>query len=93
MEEAMSDTLRQFQIDNLHNASPEGDSRGLTGSTENQRTSTDLNSQHGLVRISDSDYDQIASNQPRAMLMYVDDEEDKEVITVSQSATGIFVLS
>jgi hypothetical protein len=42
----------------------------------------------GIVRISTTDYDEIASNYPRARLTYLDEDEDedgKETITVSLS--------
>lgn len=38
----------------------------------------------GIVRISTTDYDEIALNHPRARLTYVDEDEDgDETITVS----------
>ena len=38
----------------------------------------------GIVRISSADYDDIASNHPRARLTYVDEDDDgDETITVS----------
>jgi hypothetical protein len=38
----------------------------------------------GVVQISFNDYDEIASNHPRARLTYVDEDEDgDETITVS----------
>lgn len=48
-----------------------------------QPTANELpQARHGIVQLSTTDYDDIASNHPRARLTYIDDD-DGELITVS----------
>lgn len=89
-----SNSLKTFRIRDLHDgSSPQGNRRGLLASTESQGYGaihdaghhhiSDRSSRHGVVQLSASEYDEIALNHPRAMLTYVDEEDDGEVITVS----------
>lgn len=46
---------------------------------------------HGIVRLTGSQYDDIASNHPRARLTYIDDD-DGELITVSLLAQVVYMF-
>lgn len=70
--------LKPFQIRDLHESSRNVD--------DGSRRSSNL---HGLVQISAADYDDIASNHPRARLTYLDDDDgDGDQITVSPTHEG-----
>ena len=58
--------------------------RNLRVSTQNQPEQlADSRTPTGVVQISATDYDDLASNHPRARLTYMDDDDDDETITVS----------
>lgn len=58
--------------------------RNLRVSTQNQPEQlADSRTPAGVVQISATDYDDLASNHPRARLTYMDDDDDDETITVS----------
>lgn len=63
--------LKPFQIRNLRVSQP--------GQSADSRTPA------GVVQISATDYDDLASNHPRARLTYMDDDDDDETITVSSA--------
>lgn len=65
--------LKPFQIRQLR-ASSQAQSKELPGS---------VSTPSGVVQISTSDYDDLASNHPRARLTYADEDDDDETITVS----------
>lgn len=58
--------------------------RNLRVSTQSQPEQlADSRAPAGVVQISATDYDDLASNHPRARLTYMDDDDDDEIITVS----------
>ena len=58
--------------------------RNLRVSTQHQPEQlADSRPSAGVVQISATDYDDLASNHPRARLTYMDDDDDDETITVS----------
>jgi hypothetical protein len=58
--------------------------RNLRVSTQHQPEQlADSRHSAGVVQISATDYDDLASNHPRARLTYMDDDDDDETITVS----------
>ncbi|KAJ5795677.1 uncharacterized protein N7518_004217 [Penicillium psychrosexuale] len=63
--------LKPFQIRNLRVSQP--------GQSADSRTPA------GVVQISATDYDDLASNHPRARLTYMDDDDDDETITVGSA--------
>lgn len=89
--------FKPFQIRDLHVPQRQENSTGSTLSADNLRQAATIDhdienksrvqskrSEHspGTVKLSSSEYDEIASTHPRARLTYVDDD-DGEVITVS----------
>ncbi|KAL5359801.1 hypothetical protein BJX96DRAFT_62337 [Aspergillus floccosus] len=76
--------LELFQIRDLHGSL----SQTTTGDTDPSiplpNTASDPQNRRGIIQISSSDYDQIATTHPRARLTYVDDD-DGETITVGSS--------
>lgn len=63
--------LKPFQIRDLHEAPSQSQGGASTSSA-------------GTVQISSTDYDDIATNHPRARLTYLDDDdEDGDKITVT----------
>ncbi len=68
--------LKPFQIRDLH-----GSSRNVDDGSRRS-----LNPR-GVVQVSAADYDDIASNHPRARLTYLDDD-DGDQITVSPTQEG-----
>lgn len=85
-----SSSLKQFRIRDLHDGSSQqqqssrgGDQAQDIVDTAERHDISDLSSRHAVVQVSESDYDDIASNHPRALLTYIDEEDDGEVITVS----------
>lgn len=52
----------------------------------------DSGSTPGVVQISAADYDDLASNHPRARLTYVDEDDDDETITVSLHLMDLSVI-
>lgn len=89
--------FKPFQIRGLHVPQGQENSTGLTLSADSlpQTATVDHDAgnkfrvqskqsehSHGTVKLSSSEYDEIASTHPRARLTYVDDD-DGEVITVS----------
>ena len=89
-----SDLLKKFRIRDLHDGSSQKPSDhgadASTGSplvqdtadaTERHRDS-ESSSRHATIQVSTSDYDEISTNHPRALLTYLDDDDDGEVITV-----------
>lgn len=79
--------LSPFQIRDLHRSQAEANSNGSTilagdGLAPSTYHDDENQTSHRTVRISSSDYDEIANTHPRARLTYVDDD-DGEVITVS----------
>lgn len=89
--------LKPFQVKDLHRSELQQNSAEPTASLKrpsiddgSDEYQTNIQSQpshsrcrNGTVQLSSSDYDEIATTHPRARLTYVDDE-DGEVITVSQ---------
>ncbi|KAJ5616315.1 hypothetical protein N7537_001429 [Penicillium hordei] len=60
--------------------------RNLRVSTQNQpQQLADSCTLAGVVQISATDYDDLASNHPRARLTYMDDDDDDETITVGSA--------
>ncbi|KAJ5507874.1 hypothetical protein N7527_010017 [Penicillium freii] len=60
--------------------------RNLRVSTQNQPEQlADSRTPTGVVQISATDYDDLASNHPRARLTYMDDDDDDETITVGSA--------
>ncbi|KAJ5209091.1 hypothetical protein N7449_003470 [Penicillium cf. viridicatum] len=60
--------------------------RNLRVSTQSQPEQlTDPRTPTGVVQISATDYDDLASNHPRARLTYMDDDDDDETITVGSA--------
>lgn len=87
-----SSSLKQFRIRDLHDGSSQqqqssrgGDQAQDIVDTAERHDISDLSSRHAVVQVSESDYDDIASNHPRALLTYIDEEDDGEVITVGSS--------
>ena len=84
----------QFRIKDLHRAPPAHDetNQGCAASVEAQGHGfvheaeryhrSNPSSQHGTVKLSPSEYDEIALSHPRALLTYIDEDDDGEVITV-----------
>lgn len=72
--------LKPFQIRDLHEAPPRGEEDASTSSA-------------GTVQISSTDYDDIATNHPRARLTYLDDDdEDGDKITVTSTKSNYHPL-
>ena len=68
--------LKPFQIRDLHEAPPRSQGESSTSSA-------------GTVQISSTDYDDIATNHPRARLTYLDDDdEDGDKITVTSTKSN-----
>lgn len=59
--------------------------RDLHGSPSRTAESSESRRRDGVVQVSASQYEEIASNHPRARLTYADDD-DGELITVSPVA-------
>jgi hypothetical protein len=75
--------LELFQIRDLHGSPSPTATDDTDSSTPLPNTTSDPQNR-GIIQISSSDYDQIATTHPRARLTYVDDD-DGETITVSLS--------
>ncbi|KAB8070270.1 hypothetical protein BDV29DRAFT_181245 [Aspergillus leporis] len=78
--------LKPFQIRDLHRSPSQGD---LSESLSLDHAMVEDSSIHqsrslGIVRLSASEYDELAMNHPRARLTYIDDD-DGELITVGSS--------
>ncbi|KAL4897806.1 hypothetical protein BDV59DRAFT_49943 [Aspergillus ambiguus] len=69
--------LKLFQISDLHGPPSHT-------SSDNANPSSDPQSRRGIIQISSSDYDSLATDHPRARLTYMDDD-DGEIITVGSS--------
>ncbi|KAJ5551152.1 hypothetical protein N7535_000905 [Penicillium sp. DV-2018c] len=67
--------LKPFQIRDLR----------VSPSQHPERLADSHSTSSGVVQISASDYDALASNHPRARLTYVDDDDDEETITVGSA--------
>lgn len=63
--------LKPFQVRDLH-----------VSSSPDHGVNSDTPVSHGVVQISAADYDDIATNHPRARLTYIDYDDDEQ-ITVS----------
>ncbi|KAB8228345.1 RNA recognition motif domain-containing protein [Aspergillus alliaceus] len=76
--------LKPFQIRDLHRSSSQDD---LSGSLNLNPTSVEdrLTRPQGIVRLSATEYDELAINHPRARLTYIDNDDDDELITVGSS--------
>ncbi|GES57454.1 RNA binding protein [Aspergillus terreus] len=75
--------LELFQIRDLHGSPSPTATDDTDPSTPLPNTTSDPQNR-GIIQISSSDYDQIATTHPRARLTYVDDD-DGETITVGSS--------
>jgi hypothetical protein len=60
--------LKPFQIKDLH-----------VSSSPDHGVNSETPSSHGVVQISAADYDDIATNHPRARLTYIDDDDDEQI--------------
>ncbi|KAL1967575.1 hypothetical protein VTN77DRAFT_3090 [Rasamsonia byssochlamydoides] len=77
--------LKPFQIRDLHVPLAENLYDSTTESTVSDEGAARLGSnRHGTIQLSAPEYDEIASNHPRARLTYMDDD-DGEIITVGSS--------
>ncbi|RAK99866.1 RNA recognition motif domain-containing protein [Aspergillus ibericus CBS 121593] len=77
--------LKPFQIRDLHGSpSHTSAAESLTSSLPLPSELASPRSRRGIVQLSASEYDNLASNHPRARLTYVDDD-DGELITVGSS--------
>ncbi|KAF9884064.1 hypothetical protein FE257_002353 [Aspergillus nanangensis] len=80
--------LELFQIRDLHRApstEPQNDAECLFDlSNHSLNTQTEPQTRRGIIQISRSDYDELATNHPRAQLTYTDDD-DGELIMVGSS--------
>ncbi|KAE8388590.1 hypothetical protein BDV23DRAFT_158707 [Aspergillus alliaceus] len=76
--------LKPFQIRDLHRSSSQDD---LSGSLNLNPTAVEdrLTRPQGIVRLSATEYDELAINHPRARLTYIDNDDDDELITVGSS--------
>ena len=75
----------KFQIKDLHHGSPaidESDRIRDRFASVGAQGHVDLDGRDGTVQLSASDYDEIALSHPHALLSYVDEDDDGEVITV-----------
>ncbi|KAE8153936.1 hypothetical protein BDV25DRAFT_148341 [Aspergillus avenaceus] len=76
--------LKPFQIRDLHRSSSHDDLSGSSILNDHVIRSNHRAPQQGIVQLSASEYDEIATNHPRARLTYTDDD-DGELITVGSS--------
>ncbi|GKZ56379.1 hypothetical protein AnigIFM49718_001625 [Aspergillus niger] len=77
--------LKPFQIRDLHGSPSHTPAEGPLASTQPlTREPSSPRARRGIVQLSAPQYDDLASNHPRARLTYVDDD-DGEIITVGSS--------
>ncbi|RHZ44528.1 uncharacterized protein CDV56_103784 [Aspergillus thermomutatus] len=76
--------LKPFQIRDLHGSPTQEDAYNSLDCLPQGQNGHNFSRRSGIVQLSASDYDEIASSHPRARLTYVDDD-DGEIITVGSS--------
>jgi len=74
--------LKPFQIRDLY-ASP----------SAGHKVTSDPPASRGVVQISAADYDDIASNHPRAMLTYMDSDDGDQITVSARHEYSLYLLS